>query len=247
MKIKSFIMSVLFGFMLSACDLGDYESVLVTPHYSIFYSPDFARRFSLPVEKAIDLNNAHLKAVAIGIEKINRNYECNIHFYYDNAIKLYSPNGQSLFVHTSYKDVFFAKNYNELDFQFNYANVDNNSGRIFYQTKNTGVNVKGFYSSARYSLYKKNILPNLNMVSVLVGCGYLESQYGDAEVRIQKAGVSNYKLIDEDSLNIKHPENSYQFDVPQSLLQIVKPMIDRINAMPADPYSLNVSVQYGAK
>ncbi len=64
MKVKHLILLVATSLMVSACDLGNFESVLVTPHYSIFYSEDFARRFSLPVEKAVDLNNAHLKAVA---------------------------------------------------------------------------------------------------------------------------------------------------------------------------------------
>ena len=162
MKIKSFIMSVLFGFMLSACDLGDYESVLVTPHYSIFYSPDFARRFSLPVEKAVKLNNAHLKAVTIGIEKINRNYECNIHFYYDDAIKLYSPNGQTSFFKKTRDEWFFVKQANELDFQFNYKNVSNNSGPALYRSKSLEIEKIGIIATIRYSHYKEQILPHLN-------------------------------------------------------------------------------------
>ncbi|MDH5605244.1 MAG: hypothetical protein OEY51_14935, partial [Cyclobacteriaceae bacterium] len=141
---------------------------------------------------------------------------------------------------------FFVKKINELDLKYNEKNVLQNSGKIFYRTKKIGPGVDGVYSSARYSIYKENIFPRLNMVSISVGCGYLVSRYGDAEVWIQKAGVIDYELVNEDPLNIKYPENNYRFDVPLGLLQTVKPMIDRINALPANPASLNVSVQYGA-
>ncbi len=247
MKIKTFIMSVLFGFMVSACDMGNYESVLVTPHYSIFYSEDFARRFSLPVEKAVDLNNAHLKAVVIGIEKINRNYECNIYFYYDDAIKLYSPNGHSVFFKSRYNDGFFAKEYNELDFNFNFENVSNNISPALFRSKSLVIMEAGRVSTIGYSIYKEHVLPNLNLASLDVPCINLNVRHGEAEVWVKKNKVENYEFSQEDPLNIKHPENSYRFDIPLALLKSVQPMIDRINAMPVDPSSLNVSVQYGAK
>ena len=247
MKVKHLILLVATSLMVSACDLGNFESVLVTPHYSIFYSEDFARRFSLPVEKAVDLNNAHLKAVAIGIEKINRNYECNIYFYYDDAIKLYSPNGHSVFLKTSYKDGFFAKNYNELDFQFNYKNVSNNLSPALFRSKSAAITQTGTAATVGYSRYKEQIFLNLNLVTIDIGCYFLDSRHGNAEVWIKKSGIENYELVQEDPINIKHKENNYRFDVPLALLQTVKPMIDRINALPVDPASSNISVQYGAK
>ena len=247
MKVKHLILLVATSLMVSACDLGNFESVLVTPHYSIFYSEDFARRFSLPIEKSVKLNNTHFKAVAITIQKIDGNYECSVNVYYDNNIKLNSPDNRAVFFRKTRDEWFFVKKINKFDSRNNEKNVLRNSGKIFYRTKNIGPDVDGVYSSARYSIYKENILPNLNMASVSVGCGYLVSRYGDAEIWVQKAGVVNYELINEDPLDIKHKENNYRFDVPLALLQTVKPMIDRINALPVDPASSNISVQYGAK
>ncbi len=85
------------------------------------------------------------------------------------------------------------------------------------------------------------------MVSLEVPCISLDVRNGEAEVWIKKAGVVNYDLINEDPLNIKHPENNYRFDVPLALLQSVSLMINRINALPDELSSSNVSVQYGAK
>ncbi len=245
--MKSLIFSIIAGLTVSSCDFGNFESVLVTPHYSIFYSEDFARRFSLPVEKAVGLNNAHLKAVAIGIDNINRDYECNIHFYYDDAIKLYSPNNKSVFFHKTYAEWFFVKQANDLDLQFNYKNTSNNTSPALFRSKSAAITQTGTAATIGYSRYKEQIFLNLNLVALDIDCHFLDSRHGGAEVWIKKMGVENYELVQENPLNIKRKENNYRFDVPLALLQTVKPMIDRINALPVDSASSNISVQYGAK
>ncbi len=245
--MKALIFSALTGLTVSACDWGNFESVLVTPHYSIFYSEDFARRFSLPAEKAVDLNNAHLKAVAIGIEKINRRYECNIHFYYDDGIKLYSPNGLNTYAGKSYSESFFIRNSNDVDYQYNFKNFSKNSSPALFRSTFISDTGTGLVATIGYSRYKEQILPHLNMASLAVPCMSLDVKNGAAEVLIKKTGIEGYEFAQEDPLNIKHPENNYRFDVPLALLQSVSAMIDRINALPVDPASLNVSVQYGAK
>ena len=244
MYIKNIALLTLLSIGVTACD---FESVLVTPHYSILYSEDFARRFSLPVEKSVKLDNVHLKAIAISIHRIDRKYECSLNLYYDDSIKLYSPNGQKVFQSIKHNDNFFAKKYNETDFQYNYQALSKNMSPALFRSKSAVVTQTGTATTIGYYQYKEDILPNLNMASLDVACHYLDSGYGEAEVWIKKAGINNYELVEESAIKIKHPENNYRFDIPLALLQSVKPLIDRINAIPVDPAASNVTVQYGVK
>jgi len=245
--MRKIFLIVVAGCFLPSCDVGNFESVLITPHYSVFYASDFADRFSLPKERAVNLQNKHLKAIAIGIQKIDKDYVCDIHIYYDATIKLYSPNERDVFFERQLREYYFSNQQNDADYKYSDEQSLNNTGRAYFRSKSLKTLKTGTSSTLGYSSYKKNFLPNLNMASFNIGCSFLDARHGTAELWVQKEGLVNYKLINEDPLNIKHKENNYRFDIPLALLQSVKPMIDRINALSIDSASSTVSVQYGAK
>ncbi|MDH5605245.1 MAG: hypothetical protein OEY51_14940 [Cyclobacteriaceae bacterium] len=247
MNILSQGLFIATSIMLSSCDWGEFESVLITPHYSIFYDRNFADRFSLPKDKSVDLGNNYLKAVAIGIQKVNGSYTCDIHIYYDTSIKLYTPNKQDVFLNRQHQEYFFAREMNDSDYKYSDKQSLENTGRAYFRSKSLKTIKTGTSSTVGYSSYKKDFLPGLNMASFNIGCSFLDAEHGAAELWVQKEGLVDYKLINEDPLNIKNKESNYRFDVPLGLLQTVKPMIDRINKLSIDQSSSAVSLQFGEK
>lgn len=240
------LLILLFAVAMVSCSKGGFKGEIVTPHYSIFYSEEFAKRFSLPVEKAVTLSNTHLKAIAISIREIDKEYKCGVHLYYDDTIKLYSANDQSTFYSKSLQEWVFVNDMSDEDFQYNDDLFSRNGAQMLYRSKAVKTKKGGIYSSIGYSSYKEHFFPNLNTASLDVGCHLLTVRYGDAEIWIQKAGLGNYRLVDEDPMNIKQKENNYRFDVPVELLKTVAPQIDKIFEMDTvgNIYK-RVSVQYG--
>lgn len=194
------------------------------PYYSISYTRSFAERFSLPVDKASALGKGQ-GAIAIEIKQINNRFDCKIHLYIDSNLKLYSPH-EGNFSEKTMAEYFFINKLTEDDRTYNNTRLDSLFNRAIYRHASVQATKNGAVQTLEYQRYEKEFLPGISLISTDVFCSMLNSSFGDAEILIQKNTVKDYRLGLEDPSDIKFPENSYSFMIPNKLLTHVKPYVE---------------------
>ncbi len=196
--------------------------------FAMCYTPEFAKRFSLPLEKAIPLDKG-LYAIALEVRPAAGSYHTYIHLYIDNRLDVYTPDSKCNFFERGKPAYFFVKEYNDSrDHDWILNASDKNSRRMMFQSQSLHQSDKGVVESLQYQSVRKAFLPGMSLLSMQIGKSYLDMRHGPGEVLVQKNNVGDYLLEYEDSVNPKHPENYYTFNIPEKLQNQVQPFLKHI-------------------
>lgn len=195
------------------------------PFFSIIYSQEFAKRFSLDRQKAIELPE-YFKAIAVEINKEHGIYTCNLHLYIDNTLDVYYPVDGAFFSHITNLEQFFISSYNDLDQSWNSRNIERNSMRIkFLSSKEVNPRFK-FTRTLSYTRIHKSFLPGLSVVSLNTHCGLFNQIYYPANIWIQKQNVGDYLVGNDGGEEVLHKDNNQRFPIPMELIDQIQPYIE---------------------
>ncbi len=220
---RSIQVSALIGLLLiTGCDRSNVPPVsddpLVGKLYrdrSLFvysYDKAFAKRFSLPLEKALVLGSG-LKAIAIEARPTLGTIKCYVHLYLDDSITPYLPgNNEAGYVDMQFVEWIFSNKFTDEDKKWRWATFTQN--RAVYMEKSE----TGFMMTRGFKQYKHHFLPNLSLLTFNVFCSKLGSKNMPAELVFQKSGTEEYVLGHDDPNNM-HNKNTYYFDIPPKLQQ----------------------------
>ncbi len=200
----------------------------VTPLYLLSYNADFATRFALPEQKAINLSEG-LSAIALEIRPQIAQIDCFLHLYLDDTVDVYVPNNNQDYSDKEFSENFFVKSYNAEDGKWNSAEREKSRGHILYRTKSVAEGKPGWGSTlTMLQRFKRDFLPGLSVMSINTGCITLDFQYGPAEILVQKAGTGDFDFNEEDPADIKQIDKIYQFDIPEKLQSHFAEYLDSI-------------------
>ena len=217
----------MFGF--TACDkltpLNMLDQILESgePFFSILYTEPFARRFSLPVNKATNLPD-NLKAIAIEINKVNYRYTCELHLYIDDKLDIHKPVTGNFYSEKSMAEQFFIYGYNSKDQVWISSSIDKNSMQIRLDA--TPQADYKFTSTLSYSRVHSSFLPGLTVVSLNTDCSIFERDRYPADIWIQKQGVGDYLVGNDGPGGVKHKDKNHRFPIPVALIEQIQPYIE---------------------
>ncbi len=224
-----FILVLMFtAFACSKSSENAMDDKLKNSWFAICYTPDFAKRFSLPLEKAIPLDKG-LYAIALEVRPAARSYHTYIHLYIDSNLDVYTPDSNCSFYEKGQSEVFFVNEFNDSsDHDWVLKASDKIDRRMMFQSQSLHHSDQGIVHSLRYQSVRKAFLPGMSLLSMQIGKSYLDMRHGPGEVLVQKNNVGDYLLEYEDSVNPKHPENYYTFKIPEKLQMQIQPILKHI-------------------
>ncbi len=231
-KLKYIFILVLM-FMVVGCSKHSENAMddkLKNSWFAMCYTPEFAKRFSLPLEKAIPLDKG-LYAIALEVRPAAKTYHTNIHLYIDSLLDVYTPDSNCSFYERGKPAWFFVKEYNNSsDHDWISKASDKNSRRMMFRSQSLNYSKKGIGQSLEYQSVRKEFLPGMSLLSMQIISNYLDMRHGPGEIWVQKNNVGNYLLGYEDPGDVKHPENSYVFKVPEKLHTQILPLLKHIDS-----------------
>ncbi|NOX43263.1 MAG: hypothetical protein GXP19_05970 [Gammaproteobacteria bacterium] len=195
------------------------------PLFVFSYDKAFAQRFSMPIDKAIELDPG-LKAIAIEVRPKVGKIDCYLHLYLDESIKVFVPGNRKDYTKRQKAERIFAYDFTEEDSEWRWSSSSHN--RVIYQAKTAGLGLSGFVRTQGYEQYKEDFLPRLNLVTLHKHCSELGSENAPSEVIFQKSGTEDYILGHEKPKKL-YNENTYHFDIPPKLQQHVQQYVRYVN------------------
>ncbi len=229
-KIKYIFMLVLVLTLLGCSRHAEnaMDDKLKNSWFAMCYTPEFAKRFSLPVEKAIPLSKG-LYAIALEVRPAAKTYHTYIHLYIDSRLDIYTPDSRCNFYDKLDAEWFFIQQYNDRDIEWNANIMNKNSRRMMFRSQSLNHSDVGIVHGLEYQSIRKAFLPGMSLLSMRIISNYLDMRHGPGEVWVQKNNVGDYLLGYEDPFDIKHPENSYVFKVPEKLHKQIQPLLNHID------------------
>ncbi|MCF6235297.1 MAG: hypothetical protein L3J70_02785 [Gammaproteobacteria bacterium] len=230
-----YILIIILSFLLvTACDNSSQNNKPIpnelligklhrdSPLFIYSYGQDFAKRFQLSEEKAIELDPG-LAAIAFEVRPEIGQIDCYIHLYLDDSVHVYVPRNQINYSKQGIEERIFAKYFNKEDAKLRASFDDLN--RIVYRSKSAAQGLTGFVSTPRYVQIKSNFLPGLSLLTVEQNCSFLDYKNAPTEILIQKAGTGTYVLGNDNSKNM-YNDKTYSFSIPPKLQRYFQPYIE---------------------
>jgi len=229
MKPIKAVLYIVLLLNLTACDYFTQNNVLDKaldsgqPYFSIVYNHAFAKRFSLDENNASVLSD-NLQAMAVEINKVNNEYTCELHLYVDDKLDIYMPESGDYYYHKPWSEIFFVRDYNEIDFNIT-SYVWLNHMRMRFDAR-----VEAEYQFTRTLSYNRvhhSFLPGLTIVTLNTHCKIFNETYYPADIWIQKQNVGDYLVGNDEYITdgIKHKNNNQRFPIPMALIEQIKPYI----------------------
>jgi hypothetical protein len=216
-------------FVIASCHNDSHKNALDEqlnsgqPFFTMLYTQEFSKRFSLPPEKAIELSE-HIQAIAVEFNKNNFKYTCDLHFYVDDDLDIYTPTKGQYFFDGVWSEFFFIKDINENDYAQRVADILNNNMKMkFLSSINAEYN---FTETLSYSRIHKSFIPGITLLSIETGCYLFEKERYPADIWIQKQDVGDYLLGNDGPAEVQHKENNYRFPIPIQLIEQIQPYIE---------------------
>lgn len=192
------------------------------PFFSMQYNTTFARRFSLPETKAVQLSD-NLQAIAVEINKVNFQYTCDLHIYVDDQIDIYKPEPGGYYTIKPREEYFFVSEYSDKDYDWN-SYVDLNLMRARFDS--TLKAKYTFTSTLSYKRLHQSFLPGLTLVTLNTHCAMFVKDRYPANIWIQKQNVGDYLVGNDGPGGVEHPENNHRFPIPLGLIEQIQPYIE---------------------
>jgi hypothetical protein len=134
------------------------DEKLKNSYFAMCYTPQFAKRFSLPAGKAIELSQG-LHAIATEVRPKSNTYDVYIHLYIDSKLDVYSPGVDCNYYYPPKAETFFSKEYSDEDIDWGLASSSRAERRM------TLISQKGVGQSLEIKMFRKEFLPGLNLLS----------------------------------------------------------------------------------
>jgi hypothetical protein len=183
----------------------------VAPFRSLVYSEAFGQRFKLAAAGVHRLSPG-LQAMAIRVVGDANRQACILNLFMDSSLRLSLSEG-NLGIYRSVDDaLFFVRELSASDANFIADTSSTQTDDACFRSKprSDGGRVTECGAPERVMA---GLFPGLDLVSVGVACGYLDTRHGPTEVLLKQAAQVDKTPIDSDD-----PEGWARFDVPPALL-----------------------------
>jgi hypothetical protein len=234
-RVNALLLVICFQFLIPAPEAGsDNDSMenairqkLQRPYFAMSYGPEFARRFSLPMDRAVKLSEG-MFAIAFEIKPCFNDYEELVHLFLDDRLRIDYPQDCGDFNEKSMAEHFVIKEYTERDFRYHMELITKSFMKIIVRGVSLDNGEQGFISSLAYTSVKRNVFPGITLASMTgLISESLDSKYGRAEILLQKEGVGDYVLIYDREINSNF-DKIHRFEIPENLQKHIHGYLDFI-------------------